>query len=93
MSPTGRVSTKGKLRQEASRAARKEGKRAADNGEAYKVHVGHVPDTTWMGQPNPHSWLDLDPKVNMSIGGQANKYPIGYKPTKFKFVKEELDDE
>ncbi|MCU5438843.1 WXG100 family type VII secretion target [Bacillus cereus] len=89
LSPTGRVSTKGKLRQEASRAARLEGKRAADNGEAYKGHVGHVPDTTWMGKPDPHSWLDLDPKVNMSIGGQANKYPIGYKPTKFKFVEEE----
>ncbi|MCU5328081.1 type VII secretion protein [Bacillus wiedmannii] len=89
LSPTGRVSTKGKLRQEASRAARLEGKRAADNGEAYKGHVGHVPDTTWMGKPEPHSWLDLDPKVNMSIGGQANKYPIGYKPTKFKFVEEE----
>ncbi|MCC6078972.1 hypothetical protein [Bacillus thuringiensis] len=89
LSPTGRVSTKGKLRQEASRAARLEGKRAADNGEAYKGHVGHVPDTTWIGKPDPHSWLDLDPKVNMSIGGQANKYPIGYKPTKFKFVEEE----
>ncbi|WP_137790908.1 T7SS effector LXG polymorphic toxin [Bacillus sp. E(2018)] len=93
LSPTGRVSTKGKLRQEASRAARLEGKRAADNGEAYKGHVGHVPDTTWMGKPDPHSWLDLDPKVNMSIGGQANKYPVGYKPTEFKFVEEELKDD
>ena len=46
-----------------------------------------------MAKPEPHSWLDLDPKVNLSIGGQANKYPIGYKPTEFKFVKENLDDE
>ncbi|AGG02915.1 hypothetical protein bthur0003_39690 [Bacillus thuringiensis serovar thuringiensis str. T01001] len=42
-----------------------------------------------MGKPDPHSWLDLYPKVNMSIGRQANKYSIGYKPTKFKFVEEE----
>ena len=93
LSPTGRVSTKGKLRQEASRAARIEGKRAAETGDLYKGHVGNVPDTTWVGKPDPHSWLDLDPKVNMSIGGQANKYPIGYKPTEFKFVKEDLNDD
>ena len=93
LSPTGRVSTKGKLRRDASRAARIEAKRAAENGTPYKGHVGHVPDTTWVGKPSPHSWLDLDPKVNMSLGGQANKYPLGYKPTEFNFVKENLKDE
>jgi hypothetical protein len=93
LSPTGRVSTKGNLRQEASRAARLEGKRATENGEAYKGNVGNVPDTTWVGKPDPYSWLDLDPKVNMSIDGQSYKYPIGYKPTKFKLVEEVLEDE
>ncbi|MFJ7850106.1 ribonuclease YeeF family protein [Peribacillus sp. NPDC097206] len=92
LSPTGRISTKGKLRQDASRSARLEGKRAAESGTPYKGHVGHVPDTTWGGKPDPHSWLDLDPKVNTSLGGQAKKYPIGYRPTEFKFVKEDLDE-
>jgi hypothetical protein len=42
-----------------------------------------------MGTPQPHSWLDLDPKVNTSIGGQARRHPIGYKPTEFVFVEDE----
>jgi hypothetical protein len=29
-------------------------------------------------------WLDLDPRVNLSIGGQVNRYPIGYVPTEFR---------
>jgi RHS repeat-associated protein len=85
LSPTGRVSTKGALRRQASRVAQKEGQRAAAEGQEYEGHVGHVPDTTWTGTPEPHSWLDLDPSVNMSIGGQSNGYPIGYKPTEFIF--------
>jgi len=47
--------------------------------------VGHVSDTTWTGNPDPFMWLDLDPSVNMSIGGQANGYPIGYQPSEFIF--------
>jgi len=83
LSPTGRVSTKGELRRQASRAAQKESRRATGEGTPYEGHVGHVPDTTWTGTPEPHSWLKLDPNVNTSIGGQANKYPLGYKPTEF----------
>jgi hypothetical protein len=90
LSETGRVSTKGKLRQEASRAAKKEKQRAEKNGQPYKGHPGHVPDTTWTNNPEPYEWLDLDPKINTSIGGQANGYPVGYKPT--EFILEEVDD-
>ena len=85
LSSTGRVSTRGSLRSQASTAAAKERAAAAAVGKPYQGHAGHVPDTTWTGTAKPHSWLDLDPKVNLSIGGQANGYPIGYKPTKFVF--------
>jgi len=86
LSPTGRVSTKGALRSSASLAAAQERARAASEGTPYSGHAGHVPDTTWTGTAKPHSWLDLDPTVNTSIGGQANRYPVGYKPTEFIFV-------
>jgi len=85
LSPTGRVSTAGSLRTRANTSAARERARAIAAGTPYQGHVGHVPDTTWTGTADPFSWLDLDPSVNMSIGGQANRYPIGYKPTEFRF--------
>ncbi|WP_228129582.1 LysM peptidoglycan-binding domain-containing protein [Acinetobacter dispersus] len=85
LSSTGRVATKGQLRREASKAALNERNLALQEGRVYTGHVGHVPDTTWMGTPQPYSWLDLDARINMSIGGQAPQYPIGYKPTIFLF--------
>ncbi|RSN92343.1 hypothetical protein, partial [Acinetobacter pittii] len=85
LSSTGRVSTKGQLRRAASKAALDERALAYQEGRAYIGHVGHVPDTTWMGTAQPYSWLDLDARINMSIGGQAPQYPIGYKPTIFLF--------
>lgn len=88
LSSTGRVSTQGSLRRQASRAARKEAQRATNAGTPYTGHVGHVPDTTWTGTPDPYDWLDLDPAVNTSLGGQSNGYPIGYKPTGFVFKEE-----
>ena len=88
LSSTGRVSTQGLLRRQASRAARKEAQRAANAGTPYTGHVGHVPDTTWTGTPDPYDWLDLDPVVNTSLGGQSNGYPIGYKPTGFVFKED-----
>lgn len=57
-------------------------------GTPYTGHVGHVPDTTWTNSPVPYFWLDLDPIVNTSLGGQAKKYPIGYKPTGFVFKED-----
>jgi len=83
LSPSGRVSTRGALRTDASLAAAQERARAAAAGAAYEGHVGHVPDTTWTGDPVPYSWLDISPRLNSSLGGQAGRYPLGYKPTKF----------
>lgn len=83
LSSTGRVSTKGKLRLEVSKSAKAE--RTAAAGTPYRGEVGHVPDTTWTGSALPYSWLDLNKSVNASLGRQALKYPIGYKPTKFVF--------
>jgi toxin YxiD len=85
LSPMGRVSIKGSLRISANSAVAKERARADAAGTPYKGQVGHVPDTTWTGSADPYSWLDIDPLVNMSIGGQANRYPVGYKPTEFRY--------
>jgi toxin YxiD len=84
LSPVGRVSTLGELREAASDAASAERARAAAAGTPYQGHAGHVPDTTWTGTPDPFTWLDLEPRVNLSIGGQANRYPIGYVPLEFR---------
>lgn len=80
LAPNGRVSTTGQLRDDASAAA------AAERlGGSYTGHAGHVPDTTWTGVPDPHSWLDLDPSINQSLGGQSRRYPLGYQPTEFVY--------
>ncbi|HMG42506.1 MAG TPA: RHS repeat-associated core domain-containing protein, partial [Acidimicrobiales bacterium] len=85
ISPTGRVTTQGELRATASQAARDERIRAAAAGTPYSGHAGHVPDTTWTGRPEPPEWLDLSPRVNSSLGAQARHYPLGYRPTEFRF--------
>ncbi|GAB3586197.1 hypothetical protein GCM10027445_64670 [Amycolatopsis endophytica] len=77
-SPTGRVSTKGELRRQASEAARREGARRPYNGD-----VGHAPDTTWAGYPEAYQWHDEEHRVNSALGGQARRYPIGWEPTEF----------
>ncbi len=83
LSQTGRVSTKGKLRDDASNAARKE---RLDNPELYKGKVaGHVPDSTWTNNPEPPEWHPQNRKVNSSLGGQSKRYPIGFKPTSFHY--------
>lgn len=87
LSSTGRVSTKGTLRLEATSAAKAERLHANELGKPYKGHVGHVPDTTWTNSANPYKWEDYDPVVNTSLGGQSLRYPVGYKPTKFVFVE------
>ena len=85
LSATGRVSTKGTLRTDASLVAAEERATAAAAGNPYVGHAGHVPDTTWTGNPVPYQWLDLSPRVNSSLGGQAGRYPVGYQPTIFIF--------
>ena len=83
LSQTGRVSTKGKLRIDASNAAKKE---RLDNPELYKGKVaGHVPDSTWTNNPEPPEWHPQNRKVNSSLGGQSKRYPIGFKPTSFHY--------
>jgi RHS repeat-associated protein len=84
LSPTGRVSTVGTLREAADAAAAAERLRAAAAGTPYgQMQAGHVPDTTWTGNPQPHSWLPLSRGVNSSLGSQATRYPVGTKPTGF----------
>ena len=90
LSPIGRVSTKGALRADSSRGAAAERVRAANAGTPYAGHAGHTPDTTWTGNPDPFLWMDLSPRVNQSLGGQARGYPIGYKPTGFVFIDDTL---
>ncbi|NYI03424.1 hypothetical protein [Allostreptomyces psammosilenae] len=85
LSPTGRVSTKGRLRRQASRSAANERARAQAAGTPYSGQAGHVPDTAWTGRPDPPEWLDLTPATNTSLGGQVGGYPVGYRPTEFRF--------
>lgn len=87
LSPTGRVSTSGALSRQATQAAQAERLRAAAAGAPHSGVVGHGPDTTWTGNPKAFKWLDLDPKVNSSLAGQVNRYPVGYRPTEFRFVQ------
>jgi hypothetical protein len=72
-------------RVDANVAAAEERASAAAAGDPYVGHAGHVPDTTWTGKADPYQWLDLSPRVNSSLGGQAAHYPVGYKPTVFIF--------
>ena len=83
LSPTGRVSTKGRLRRQATREAAAERNRAEAAGQSYRGVAGHGPDTTWTGKPKPPEWQDEDWIVNSSLGAQARRYPLGYKPTEF----------
>jgi hypothetical protein len=90
MSPTGRVSTTGTLRREASAAAAEERARAITEGRPYTSGsvVGHGLDTTWTGRPVAPFWLGMDYSINSSLGRQAQNYPLGYKPTHFIYQKD-----
>lgn len=61
----------GLLRRQASHAAALERARALAAGTPYRGVVGHVPDTTWTGKPEPFEWADQSLTVNSSMGGQA----------------------
>ena len=83
LSKTGRVATtKSSLAQEAKAAAAREKKAPPELYSGGKV-AGHVPDTGWGRGPEPHEWQPMSPRVNSSLGGQNNRYPVGYKPTIF----------
>lgn len=83
MSPTGRISTTGATRNQASYAADVERGVAIAEGRPYAGVVGHGPDTTWTGRPVSPFWLDMDRPINSSLGRQAQNYLPGYKPTRF----------
>lgn len=85
LSPTGRVaSTKNGVRRQATDAAKAERARAKAAGAPYQGVAGHVPDAAWMGKGEPYEWQDMAGRVNSSLAGQINRYPVGYKPTRFE---------
>ncbi len=88
LSDTGRVSTAGALRAEASVAAQIERRRALAAGTPYQGVVGHIPDATWTGTAQPYTWMDLTDRLNKSLGSQARWYPVGYRPTGFKLLED-----
>ncbi|PXX59797.1 hypothetical protein DFR70_111181 [Nocardia tenerifensis] len=49
------------------------------------IVAGHLPDTTWTGDPDPppHRWAPMDESLNGSIGWQARQYPVNYKARAF----------
>lgn len=71
-------------RKAAEREARLERARAKRAGNPYKGVAAHIPDATWLGHGKPHQWGDHSKRVNSSIAGQQNRYPDGYKPTRFR---------
>ncbi|WP_305728746.1 RHS repeat-associated core domain-containing protein, partial [Nocardioides luteus] len=86
LSPTGRVATAG-IADAKKRAVNREKARCPScypNG----THPGHVPDTTWTGKAEPPHWQALTARVNLSLGSQAGRYPIGYEPTSFWYYKD-----
>jgi len=67
-------STAGRLRREASAAARAERVRAARAGRPYTGQAGHVPDTAISGMPDPPAgWLDMPGVSNPAAGGALGR--------------------
>jgi RHS repeat-associated protein len=88
LSVVGRVSTQGALGSAKSAAAGVERARALEAGTPYKYVVGHGPDATWTGKAATRFWQDVLSRVNSSLGGQARRYPLGYRPTRFLYSAE-----
>ena len=84
LSKTGRVPTTGtELGRQATKAAQLERKAHPEKYPSSDVVAGHVPDSTWLGHGNPPRWQAMSSKLNSSLAGQNNNYPVGYKPTEF----------
>ncbi|MFI0405711.1 hypothetical protein [Actinomadura sp. 3N508] len=85
LSPTGRVKVSGKLKSDKEAAAAAERTRAANAGQPYGPLVAaHLPDTTWVGVPDPPGWGRHTDRINSSLGSQSGLYPEGYQPTEFR---------
>jgi hypothetical protein len=88
LSSTGRVSTKGPLRDAADNATEIERARAKNEQSPFKGVAAHVPDTTWTGNAVPPYWRDHTAETNSSLGRQSQNKPIGFKPTRFAVRKD-----
>jgi hypothetical protein len=86
LSSTGRVATTGDIRRGAENAVARERRRAAKAGSPYMGVAGHAPDAMWLGHGAPPTWIDMTKRVNSSLSGQRQRYPVGYKPTKFVLI-------
>ncbi|MGH2545117.1 MAG: hypothetical protein ACRDRY_15480 [Pseudonocardiaceae bacterium] len=84
LSTSGRVSTKGDLRRDSNKAAHAEKQRAERADTPYQGQAGHAPDSTWTGRSDAYEWHDQTSRVNASLGRQAQNYPVGFKPSKFR---------
>ncbi|MER5389858.1 hypothetical protein [Saccharopolyspora sp. NPDC002686] len=85
LSKSGRVASGSSgARKAAEREARAERLRAKKAGKPYQGVAAHIPDATWLGHGKPYAWGDHTSRVNSSIAGQQNRYPIGYKPSTFR---------
>ncbi|MGO1056697.1 hypothetical protein [Crossiella sp. CA198] len=96
LSRTGRVSTtKNALSLEIETAIYREKERAKAAKTPYKGVAGHGPDASWTGRGEAYKWIDMDSRVNGSLGGQNSRYRIGYKPTVFalQYVSQEQADQ
>ena len=64
-----------------------ERRRAREAGIPYGDDVAaHAPDSGWLGYGDPPFWLSADPRVNGTLAGQQQRYPLGYRPTRFIFI-------
>lgn len=85
LSPTGRVKVDIALKREKLRAAERERERAEAAGQPYGSDVAaHLPDSTWLGVPDPPAWGRHTRRINSVFGSQSGKYPEGYRPTVFR---------
>ncbi|MBA9007242.1 hypothetical protein [Thermomonospora cellulosilytica] len=85
LSPTGRVKVSGKLKDDKEDAAERERQRAEAAGNPYGPRVAaHLPDTTWVGVPEPPGWGRHTNRINSVLGSQSGLYPEGYRPTEFR---------
>ena len=67
-----------KIERDAREAKSAAAREFAAQGKTFTGDISHGPDSTWTGRADAHSWLDLEPSVNRSLGSQAAKYPRGF---------------
>lgn len=61
------------------------GRPSANRGVRRRCRIGESYPREYLpgeSSPQPFKWMDLS-RVNSSLGGQTNAYPIGFRPTSF----------